>query len=92
MFLRLIEQLQVLRDEERNEVYLPMDRSDIAEYTAMTLPTVSRAFRSLATSGIIKVRNRRHVRIIDRAGFDKIAGDPPIASATEVPNQPRRTY
>jgi CRP-like cAMP-binding protein len=92
MFLRLIEQSQVLRDEERNEVYLPMDRSDIAEYTGMTLPTVSRAFRSLATSGIIKVRNRRHVRIIDRTGFDKIAGDRPSASAIEVPNQPRRAY
>jgi CRP-like cAMP-binding protein len=90
MFLRLIEQLQVLRGEERNEVYLPMDRSDIAEYTGMTLPTVSRAFRSLATSGIIKVRTRRHVRITDRTGFDKIAGDLSSASATEVPNQPHR--
>jgi CRP-like cAMP-binding protein len=82
MFLRLIEQLQVLRGEERNEIYLPMDRSDVAEYTGMTLPTVSRAFRSLAMSRIIKVRNRRHVRIADRTGFDKIAGNPPNAAAT----------
>ena len=31
----------------------------------MTLAAVSRAFRSLTTRGIIKVRNRRHVRITD---------------------------
>jgi CRP-like cAMP-binding protein len=92
MFLRLIEQLQVLRGEERSEIYLPMDRSDIAEYTGMTLPTVSRAFRSLAVSGTIKVRNRRHVQIADRRGFDKLAGNPPNAAATEASKEAQRVY
>jgi CRP/FNR family transcriptional regulator len=77
MFLQLLEQLRIARDEPTTEIYLPIDRSDIGEYTGLTLAAVSRAFRSLTTSGVIKVRDRRHVRIIDRAAFDKIAGDPP---------------
>jgi CRP-like cAMP-binding protein len=92
MFLQLIEQLQVLRGEGRNEIYLQMDRSDIADYTGMTLPTVSRAFRSLALSGIIKVRNRRHVRIANRTAFDNLASNPPNTVAAEVPNQPHGVY
>jgi len=75
MFLQLIEQLQISRGEQMDEIYLPMDRSDIGEYVGMTLPAVSRAFRSLITRGIIKVLNGRHVRITDRNGFEKMAGD-----------------
>jgi CRP/FNR family transcriptional regulator len=77
MFLQLIEQLQIARAEQSAEIYLPMDRSDISEYVGMTLAAVSRAFRSLTMRGIIKFRDRRHLRIVDRSGFEKIAGDPP---------------
>ena len=77
MFLQLIEELQIARGEQRSEIDLPMDRSDIGEYVGMTLAAVSQAFRSLTTPGIIKIRNRRHVRIVDRSAFEKIAGDPP---------------
>lgn len=82
MFLQLIEQRQFLRGEKTGEIYLPMDRSDIGEYTGMTLPAVSRAFRSLTARGIIKIRNRRYVRIADRQGFEKIAGDSSDLSAS----------
>ena len=53
-----------------------MDRSDIGEYIGITLPAVSRAFRSLAEQGIIKLRNRGHVRIVDRRAFEEIVGGP----------------
>jgi CRP-like cAMP-binding protein len=86
MFLRLIEQLHISRGEQTDEIYLPMDRSDIGEYIGMTLPAVSRAFRSLTTRGIIKVRNGRHVRITDRNGFEKITGDPVEALGSVQPN------
>jgi CRP-like cAMP-binding protein len=76
MFVQMIEQIQNARGEQTVDVILPMDRSDIGEYTGLTLSAVSRAFRSLTTRGIIRVRNRRDVRIIDRAAFEKIAGDP----------------
>lgn len=76
MFLQLLEQLQAVRAEQVEEIDLPMNRSDIGEYTGMTLAAMSRAFRRLIARGIIKVRNRRHVTITDRDAFDKIAGHP----------------
>lgn len=77
MFLQLFEQLQIAKGEPAAEIHLPMDRSDIGEYIGITLAAVSRAFRTLTIRGIIKVRDRHHVRIVDRSGFEKIAGDPP---------------
>jgi CRP/FNR family transcriptional regulator len=61
-----------------------MTRSDISKYIGTTLAAVSRAFRSLNMRGIIKVRNRRHVRITNRGAFDEIAGDPVGAPAYPV--------
>jgi CRP-like cAMP-binding protein len=77
MFLQLFEQLQIAKGEPAAEIHLPMDRSDISEYVGITLAAVSRAFRTLTTREIIRVRDRHHVRIMDRSGFEKIAGDPP---------------
>jgi len=53
----------------------------------MTLPAVSRAFKALTTRGVIKVRDRGHVRIVDRDSFDKIAGDPPAPLAIALPSR-----
>ena len=83
MFLQMIEQLQIARGEQTAEIYLAMNRSDIGKYIGTTLAAVSRAFRSLNTRGVIKVRNRRHVRITNRSAFEKIAGDP-----IETPGDP----
>jgi DNA-binding transcriptional regulator YhcF (GntR family) len=52
-----------------------MNRSDIGEYLGMSLEAVSRAFRVLTTRGIIKSRDRRHLKIADRSTFDEIAAD-----------------
>jgi len=73
MFLQLMEQLQTAKGQQITEVYLPMDRSDIGNYIGMTLAAVSRAFRALTTRGVIRPRDRGHVRIVDRDAFDKIA-------------------
>lgn len=77
MFLQLFEQLQIAKGERAAEIHLPMNRSDIAEYIGITLAAVGRAFRTLTIRGIIRVRDRHHVRIVDRSDFEKIAGDPP---------------
>jgi CRP-like cAMP-binding protein len=81
MFLQLLEQLQATRGELITEIYLPMSRSDIGEYVGMSLEAVSRAFRGLTTRGIIKSRDRRHLKIIDRSTFDKIADNANSSSA-----------
>jgi CRP/FNR family transcriptional regulator len=81
MFLQLIEQLQFTRGERTDEIFLPMQRSDIGEYVGMTLAAVSRAFQSLARRGIIKTQNRRYVRIVDRMQFERFAGESPPPSS-----------
>jgi CRP/FNR family transcriptional regulator len=84
MFLQLIEQLHIAKGRQIAEIPLPMDRSDIGRYIGMTLEAVGRAFRTLTTRGVIELRDRGHVRIVDRDAFDKIAGDPPALPATEL--------
>lgn len=86
MFVQMLEQIQNAKGEQTDEVDLPMDRSAVGEYTGLTLSAVSRAFRSLVTHGVIKIRNRRHVRVIDRAAFEKIAGDPVEMPAVGLPS------
>jgi CRP-like cAMP-binding protein len=87
MFLQLLEQLQAARGERITEIYLPMSRSDIGEYVGMSLEAVSRAFRGLTTRGIIKSRDRRHLKIIDRSTFDKIADNANSSSAASSVTQ-----
>jgi CRP-like cAMP-binding protein len=78
MFLQLFQQLQIAKGEPpAADIHLPIDRSDISQYIGMTLAAVSRAFRTLTARGIIRVRDRHHVRIAHRSGFEKIAGAPP---------------
>ena len=61
-----------------------MSRSDIGNYIGISLEAVSRLFRALSSRGVIAFRNRRHVKIIDRAGLND------IASESEMPRLPRR--
>jgi CRP-like cAMP-binding protein len=72
MFLDLQQHLQAVRGAPAHEIYLPMDRSSIAAYVGMTLSAVSRAFRSLISRKIITTRDRHHVKIIDKAAFNKL--------------------
>ena len=87
MFLQLIEQLHIAKGQQIAEIPLLMDRSDIGRYIGMTLEAVGRAFRTLTTRGIIKLPDRKHVRIVDRDAFDKIAGDPPVLPAIKLPGR-----
>jgi CRP/FNR family transcriptional regulator, anaerobic regulatory protein len=82
IFLQLQEHLQAVRGESTAEIYLPMDRSNIAEYVGMSLAAVSRGFRTLVTRRIVKVRDRRHVTIINREAFEKLAADANDRSGT----------
>jgi hypothetical protein len=70
------------------EVPYPADRRCIAAGVTRLHPrsghkSVGRLVR-LTTRGVIELRDRGHVKIVDRAAFDKIAGDPPALPATEL--------
>ena len=73
MFLNMQRQAQLMRGESTDEIYLPMRRTDIAEYLGLSLAALSRTFSMLSARRIIKIRNRRHVIIINRKVFEKLA-------------------
>ena len=77
MFLQLLEQHQdqTGKVDSAGEIYLAINRSAIGEYVGMSLEAVSRSFRTLMTRGIIKMRDKRHVKIIDRVQFDANASE-----------------
>jgi CRP-like cAMP-binding protein len=52
---------------------LPMSRADIADYLGLSLETVSRIFTSFKRLGLVALRGRRGVRLIDRAALRAIA-------------------
>ena len=74
MFLDLQERLQTARGEAGSEIFLPMDRTAIADFVGLSLAAVSRAFSALLTRRTISCRDRRHVKINDRADFESLIG------------------
>jgi CRP/FNR family transcriptional regulator len=78
MFLDLQEHLQLSRDEVAADIYLPMDRSSIADYLGLTLAAVGRAFRALTSRKIISLRDRHHVQVLDRTALDRLADWRPV--------------
>jgi CRP-like cAMP-binding protein len=73
MFLELQEHLQTTGENAVTEVYLPMDRKDIAEFVGMSLAAVSRGFRDLVARHVIRIRDRRHVEILDHKALEGFA-------------------
>jgi CRP-like cAMP-binding protein len=67
LFVQFLETLQAAQREFTEEIYLPMTRSDIGAYLGISPEAVSRSFRELASHGAIALRDRRHLKIIDRA-------------------------
>lgn len=56
-------------------IFVPMSRSDIADFLGLTVHTVSRTFTDLARRGLIEVNGRDSVIITDNAGLCRLAGE-----------------
>jgi CRP/FNR family transcriptional regulator len=87
-FLQLQEYLQSA--SAASEIYLPMDRLDVADYVGMTLAAVSRGFRDLEARGAISHRDRRHVKIVDRKALEELAFEIGGAARTRPSRSNRR--
>jgi CRP-like cAMP-binding protein len=88
LFLQLLDNYQAARGESVEEVYLPMNWSDIGDYVGMSLEAVSRSFRSLASRGIITFRDRRHVKIFSHSQLGSIASE---SGMRELRGRPTRS-
>lgn len=88
MFLDLQQNLQLSRGESTSEILLPMDRSSIAAYLGITLAALGRAFRTLASKKVIAARNRRHVKILNKEAFNKLADMASVEDDTKHTHAP----
>lgn len=60
------------RQGDETQVYLPMQRTDMADYLGLTIETVSRALRRLKDTGLITVPNSHSIAILDPAGLQEV--------------------
>lgn len=58
------------RVSARSEIDLPMPRADIADYLALTIETVSRAFTQMERDNTIALPSSRHVVVRDRSALE----------------------
>jgi CRP-like cAMP-binding protein len=73
MLIRLLEKQNALAPGQ--PVPIPMSRSDIANYLALSLEAVVRASRRLERQGIVEFVDRHSVRVVDRQRFDALASN-----------------
>lgn len=72
-FFRGLSARQVKRHLPANPVYVPMTRTDIADYLGLTTETVSRTITQLKKKKLISVENGSRVRIEDEEQLDELA-------------------
>jgi CRP/FNR family transcriptional regulator, nitrogen fixation regulation protein len=70
--------------DQQGDIRLPITRYDLAEYLAVSVETVCRAFSDLQQRGIIALIGIRTVRIVDRSALEHQIGRkyPNVASDT----------
>jgi CRP/FNR family transcriptional regulator len=60
---------------------LPLSRADIADFTGLTIETVSRHFTRLKSSGVIQIANNRDIIVPDVAALEALADEDASAAA-----------
>lgn len=82
--------LSLVRRAERKgldttNIFLPVRRSDIADFLCLSVETVSRSLTELKISHVISLRGWRQIRIQDRAMLERLAsGDMHIDSGKQL--------
>ena len=91
MFIRMLEADQNLAAVDGAELSVPMPRTDIAAYLGMSPEAVTRAFADLVSCGALSSRDRRHLKIVDRAKLDAIIAETedPTSASTALPHRRR---
>lgn len=74
MFLEMLEQGQRERGWDTETIYLPMSRSDIADYVGLSVEAVSRAVSTLRAEAVVSCRTKRQFRVTDRPRFRELIG------------------
>lgn len=80
--INLMQRLEA-RGFSGKEFNLSMTRYDIASYLGLAVETISRAFKTLQTEGLISVR-ARHIRLNNASKLQVLAGGPPELADCDV--------
>lgn len=90
MFIAMLERLErVGKGARPPRLYLPMSRSDIADFVGLSLEAVSRAFTALEAQGVVTFRAKRHFQVTDRAALQALIDHVP-AGAVKQRAKPKR--
>lgn len=68
-FLLRYAERAALRGEDREDIFLPMKRNEIADYLGTTVETVSRTISQFRQDGLIHSDGYNRIRIVDREGL-----------------------
>jgi CRP/FNR family transcriptional regulator len=72
-FLLRISRRNIYAGNSKNTLYVPMKRSDIADYLGLTIETVSRNFTKLKIAGIIQLVSNSEIRVVSQPELKAIA-------------------
>jgi CRP-like cAMP-binding protein len=90
MFIAMLEQLEHVGKAARPpRLYLPMSRSDIADFVGLSLEAVSRAFTALEAQGVVTFRAKRHFQVTDRAALLALIDNVPLGTVKRRPPSKR---
>jgi Crp-like helix-turn-helix protein len=73
-FILMLSDAAVRHRERADPAFLPMGRSDIADYLGLTTETVSRTLTRLKTQGLIGLVDDKHIRLSNPEALAEIAG------------------
>jgi CRP-like cAMP-binding protein len=86
LFLQMLEAHQNAEGHSSQEIRVPMARTDIGAYVNISPEAVTRSLRELVRRGLISVRERRYVKIIDRVGLEEAISEA-VATKDKAPPQ-----
>ena len=85
LFLQMLEAHQNAEGQSSQEIQVPMARTDIGAYVNMSPEAVTRSLRELVRRRVISVRDRRYIKIIDRAGLEDVISETTAAKGKARP-------
>ncbi len=79
LFLDFLDRHPQMHERDNEQVTIPMDRADIADYVGLRIESVSRVLQKLHRDRVIHVDGRHRFRILDRNAFNRAMGSPVTA-------------
>jgi CRP/FNR family transcriptional regulator len=74
LLLDFLDRHPQMHEYDNEQIMIPMDRADIADYVGLRIESVSRVLQKLHRDRVIHVDGRHRFRILDRDAFNRALG------------------